>query len=65
MGASYEIISVRWAGISPLTILSPREESNLHVQLRRLVFYPLNYRENKWWGALPATNSLEGYCSIH
>lgn len=24
--------------------MCPRQESNLHIQLRRLVFYPLNYR---------------------
>ena len=28
-------------------LLSPREESNPHNQLRRLVFYPLNYGEKR------------------
>gem|GEM_PF-6922575 len=38
----------RSAGISPCTNLSPREESNLHVQLRRLALYPLSYEELIW-----------------
>jgi hypothetical protein len=62
-------------------ILYPQEESNLYIQLRRLVFYPLNYRGilrqagkagvlsvelqgEKMAGGVPATNSLEGYCSV-
>lgn len=30
---------------SPLKKMCPREELNLYHQLRRLVFYPLNYED--------------------
>ena len=34
--------SVRWCGVH---LWSPRQESNLHLALRRHLFYPLNYGE--------------------
>ena len=50
----------------------PRQESNLDNQLRRLVFYPLNYegKEDVFFGVgyagfEPATVCLRGNCSTN